>query len=152
MFSKSSMDGTFDTSHTAWLALKGERGDSYCYSTFTSSWTGASSKTVIHVGAGAVTSRQYRFDPGNNGVGSDKTWIEDAASLGAHAAGAPPRTIDGLYDDCKSDILSLDPATNTVFFQVDPQNGVMRNCQGWSNACADDCSSGPQLEELVFTL
>ena len=129
-------------SHATWTTVKGNDGRSYRYTDRDSSFTGFSWETTIEVHGATVVSRAYTRKDMAGAVA--ETWTEDASALGSHAAGAPPLTIDEIYDRCASTVLAKDPAANliTLTFHDD---GVLDTCTYFPKNCADDCAVGYRI-------
>ena len=114
----------------------------YTYARYFESFTGAWHRTTITVENDVVVSRSYEDS-------YETTWIETGADLGSHELGHPVATMPELYDECEDDVLTVDPASNEVVFEVDEQ-GVLRRCTYTPLECDDDCTSGIAIESIEF--
>ncbi|HYP98055.1 MAG TPA: hypothetical protein VER96_05240 [Polyangiaceae bacterium] len=61
-------------------------------------------------------------------------WVERGADVGKHDGGAPPRTVDALYDDCAKLIREHPSAPARLFFHPD---GVLMQCGFAPEDCSD---------------
>ncbi len=79
-------------------------------------------------------------------------WIEDTPDmLGIHSIGAPLKTVDELYADCR-DILTTKNDEQKYSISLDfYTNGVLSYCRYTRKNCADDCTSGVFIDNLTFT-
>lgn len=114
----------------------------YTYGRYFQSWTEEWHRTTIVVEGGAVVSRSYVDS-------SDTSWTESGADLGSHEAGHPVATMPELYDECEDDVLTVDPASNEVVFEVD-ELGLLRRCTFTPIECEDDCTEGVAIESIEF--
>jgi len=114
----------------------------YTYARYFQSFTGDWHRTTITVSGGVVVQRSYEDS-------YETTWTETGADLGSHEIGHPVATMPELYDECENDVLTVDPASNEVVFEVDEQ-GLLRRCTYTPIECEDDCTSGISIESLEF--
>lgn len=131
-------------SRKQWMRLKAEHKNSYQYSILELSFTNNGSETTITVKNGKVTARDYEAfliseEDGSRTILS--TYSEEKKDLGTHTEGAPPVTIDDLYDTCLAKYLTVDPETNTVYFDTN-ESGVISLCGFVPDLCQDDCFVG----------
>lgn len=133
-------------SEDAWEAAKVEHGNSYRYVRRYVSFSGSRSRTEIVVAAGVVTERHHERTGGD---GEPVEYSELGAEVGSHSDGFPPVLLDALYDECRSEVLVQDPATNSITFRTD-ERGLLQACTYTPNLCQDDCTFGPEIDELVF--
>lgn len=134
----------FDESLSQWRQLSAQFNNSYVFSLVQSSVFGFGSTTTITVENGAVTQRAFeayqRTDtPGEKEI--TRSWVENQDELNSNDEGAPPMTIDEIYNACDKDILSVNPADNFIDFKTDA-NGIIRLCTFFPKNCADDCNVG----------
>lgn len=134
----------YTESRKQWMRLKAEHKNSYRYSVLELSVTNHGSETSITVKNGKVTARDYvafliSEEDGSRIVLS--TYSEKGKDLGSHSEGAPAVTIDDLYDTCLAEYLSVDPETNTVYFDTN-ETGVIALCGFVPHLCQDDCFVG----------
>jgi hypothetical protein len=134
-------------SRNAWVALKSENGSSYRYTVKNSSFTGYRSETTVEVLGDRVSRRT--FTSGTDTGTPDTSWLEEGAALGSHPEGAPPLTIEEVYDRCASEVLTQDSGQNviTLTFQSD---GLLQDCSYFPRNCADDCAVGVRVTSLEF--
>jgi hypothetical protein len=143
---------SYSESLEKWNKLKIINGNSYVYQTSFYSWIGEASITEITVIKGTVTSRVYEHFKTNesNGRGAlIDTYSESIDNLGVHESGALPKTIDELYNTCSSDYLTVDPNTNTIYFET-ALNGVMTLCGFVPDRCQDDCFVGTNIKNFEW--
>ena len=136
----------------AWLTTKSTCG-TYHYSVPRSSFSGRNSKTSIEITAGTATRRtgeQWHFVPGPTSGTKvvDGQWTEVGPAVGTHDGAEPARTMDALYDDCASKVLSQDPTKNDITFKADTR-GVLQQCWYVPHDCADDCAVGVIIDEFA---
>lgn len=140
----------FAKSRGLWLQMKAENGDSYRYTTSYSSFSGYRWVTTITVRDGQITERSMVETLLDMGVSSQTdSYMETGSDIGSHAKGAVPRTIDDLYEICGADVLTIDPDQNTITWQTYP-DGLLQICSYFPINCADDCSTGVNIGELVW--
>ena len=134
-------------SRESWAALKAESGSSYRYTAMDSSWTGYRWQTTVEVVQDHVARRSYTSET-DTGVAAT-SWLEEQGALGSNPGGAPPLTIEELYDMCASEVLTQDPTENwiTLTFQSD---GLLQHCSYFPKNCADDCAVGVSMATLEF--
>lgn len=115
----------------------------------TASWAGSRSETIVTVEKGQVVGRSYvskvRKDSSAQMVVREQ-WEEDASSLGSHAAGAEPLTLDKIYQHAKSDWLKKREDAETYF--ETRNNGMISLCGYVPNGCADDCFRGITIDYI----
>ena len=104
---------------------------------------GIGATTEIKVEKGVVVERRYklyRLWEESSTPKIDKWFVETGASIGSYKEGAPPLTMDQLYEECKSTYLSAD-TNNWVTFKSN-SDGVLSACGYYPKNCMDDCFSG----------
>lgn len=141
----------FKESKSAWKELKKKNGNSYEYTVLEQSWTGHGSETIIVVKNGKVTSRHYTAfeisdEDGTKNI-TDSYEENQKREIGSHSSGAPPYTIDKLYNTCLSKYLTVDHEANNVYFETNEQ-GVMMLCGYEPIGCQDDCFKGIRISEF----
>lgn len=141
-----SMNDPLAYSLEKWQELKTANGNDYTYdSTFLSTF-GFGSITTFEITDDQVTARSF--------VGFDETqttneeWTERGAEIGSHESGEPARTVEQVYSECGSAILTQDRNVNVVTLQF--SNDVLEFCDYYSKTCADDCVIGVSIENLRF--
>jgi hypothetical protein len=140
-------------SRAKWRKLADGSGDTYSYSVSTSSWSGYRTLTALQFESGAGTYRRFE----SNGVSFQQgstaplvvEWEERGADVGSHPTGAAVATVDQLYDRCALDVLSRDRNQNTITLDFDDR-GILRACTYRPLNCADDCTMGVGIEDLVM--
>lgn len=134
----------------AWNALKAENGDHYRYETRSVSWTGFRSTTTLTVQGGEVITRVYESRYQND-AGEDvfESWTEEGAAVGSHKSGADPVTLDALYSECRTEVLTQNPQDNAFYVDFHT-NGVLKTCEYRPLACVDDCLFGVSVDALRF--
>lgn len=134
-------------SRVAWDAAKAKHADSYTYTRDFQSWSGFGFQTTVVVAAGQVVERHYKAQ---HVSGGDSTqWSEVGAEVGTHDEGFPAVTVDALYDECATTVLTKDDQANWVHFSTDANN-FLQACTFTPKLCQDDCTRGPVISTLDF--
>ncbi|NOR70381.1 MAG: hypothetical protein GQ532_11935 [Methylomarinum sp.] len=137
-----------ENSLSSWHVLKRQKGASYQYATEFSSWVGFGNETIISVKRDVVVEREYRS--WNNKGEKTLFWNELSPNeLGKHKEGAPLKTMDELYDDCREILITKGSEKNRINLSFN-KRGIMRTCLYTPKYCADDCSSGVRIKSLSF--
>lgn len=137
----------FDKSFKAWQNFKRSSGNSYRYSVHTSSWTGASSQTILTVKAGKVVQRSYiakMIDPETNKAIVVKEWNEGEEEINTYNQGASSITLDEVYHKAKTDWLKKRDHADT-YFEAN-NNGMISSCGYVEKGCQDDCFIGISID------
>jgi hypothetical protein len=71
-------------------------------------------------------------------------WVERSTAIGAHAAGAPARTVDELYDDCARLLAAHRELEPHLYFHP---NGVLMHC-GFT---VEQCRNCPEISIESFS-
>lgn len=90
-----------------WNDLKAKCKGNYSYKIAWSSWVGSGHETEIAVRDNQVIERRFRewsgqpvpIEPGKTPEPQGETWTEQGEQLGSHEKGAPPKTLDQLYEE-----------------------------------------------------
>lgn len=134
-------------SYIKWKNL--ERGkSSYQYTVEFLSWTGFGSQTKIKVKDSKVVGREYyQFEQQGQ---KKEQYTEDAIQLGSHKEGAAIKVIPELYQECAFKVIprSFLPNENLIINYHD--SGVLNTCVTRNSACADDCSVGVKVSQIIF--
>lgn len=143
----------FKESRTAWKKLKKENGNSYVYVVLEQSWTGHGSETTIEVENGKVKTRSYTAfvisdEDGSKSI-TDSYEETSKREIGSNSLGAPPYTIDKLYNTCLSKYLTVDHEANKVFFETN-EEGVIMLCGFVPIGCQDDCFRGIRISDFSW--
>lgn len=131
-------------SEKEWKKLKITHQNSYSYTVSEQSFSGNGTETTISVLKGIVVSRAFEAFLISENDGSKEileTYSETEEDLGSHSEGAPPVTLDVLYEDCGTHYLMVDPETNTIYFDTN-EEGVISLCGHVPDLCGDDCFVG----------
>lgn len=139
-------------SEKEWKKLKNKHQNSYSYTVGEESFSGFGSETTITVMNGEVVSRKYEAYMISENDGSKEiteTYTETEDDLGSHSEGAPPVTLDELYEDCGTEYLMVDPETNTIYFDTN-EEGVISLCGHVPELCGDDCFVGFRLTKFEW--
>lgn len=139
-----------DRSLATWNALKAQHGDHYHYEVSAGSVFGPSYDTTLTVQEGEIVQRDLAITEvdGQGNVTTTKSWSEMGAALGSHDEGAELITIDARYSRCRDDVLSQNPATNTIYLEFQA-NGVLRYCSYAPKNVVDD-GGGEVITDLEF--
>lgn len=134
----------------AWNALKAEHGDHYRYETRFVSWTGFRSTTTLTVRGSVVVTRAYESHYQNDaGEDVSEAWTEEGAAVGSHESGTDLVTIDALYSECRTEVLTQNSQDN-VFYLDFHTNGALKTCEDRPLACVDDYLFGVRVDALEF--
>ncbi|MES2828085.1 MAG: hypothetical protein V4687_08020 [Bacteroidota bacterium] len=144
----------FETSFKAWQKFKAETGNSYSYTAYTASWTGAASETTITISNGQFVSRVYRTLRAHNQMGQPpiysplvEEWREEGSTLNTKQDGAPLLTLDQIYEQAKNDLLLKRPDAKTYF---EAKNDGLISSAGYvEDNCADDCFRGVNIKAII---
>ena len=118
---------------TKWEQLQQVNGDSYTYvASATRESQSIFEDTEITVEDGMVVGRRYTA---HGDVGRFQ-WNETQDLIGSHADGAPPETMEALYEKCRTDILSLDPMAYWITLRFD-QEGLLQQCLYFARNATD---------------
>ena len=143
----------FRESKSQWDELKKRHGNSYEYSLKEQSWTGAGSETTMYVQKGKVVERHFvayviSEEDGTKEI-TDSYKESSKKEVGTHNSGAPPLSIDDLYNTCVSQYLIADPDDNTVYFDTN-EEGIIAICGYVPVGCADDCFTGFHISHFAW--
>lgn len=130
-----------------WQVLKAAHGGHYEYEVHFSSWVGFSDVTTLEVEGDDVVRRRYEARDAEGQVTERCT--EEGAELGTHEHGAPLRTIEDLYAECRRKVLTQDRRENDIYLEF-RYDEVLRYCFYVPKNCADDCSRGVSINALRF--
>lgn len=137
-------------SQQAWLYAKIRHGANYSYVASDQSWVGITFTTRIQVLDDQVTNRSYWESHGNaEAPHSQRSYEETSTTLGMHAYGAAPVTIDRLYEICTHQWLTQKEHGAEVLFQVG-DDGLLRTCGYIRPGCADDCFIGVTIDRIEW--
>jgi major membrane immunogen (membrane-anchored lipoprotein) len=133
----------------AWQDMKAADDGTYQYTRTSSSFTGYRDTTTVVVENDVVVRRTYEvYD--ENGALFD-SFDEQGAEVGSNESGAPARTIDELYEICRDDVLTQDPAQNHIILTFH-DDGILETCVYVPRDCADDCDEGVGIDTLDLSL
>lgn len=131
-----------------WEKIKELNKSSYQYTIVFSSWLGFGYETTIAINNDQFISRQYQSWDNNRKV--IHQWHETSTQeLGHHKEGAPLKTIEELYAQCRDEVLTLSKHDNEFYIKFD-QQGILEHCTSRNKHCADDCSTGVNIKNLQF--
>jgi hypothetical protein len=122
-------------------ALFAQNADTYRYERRFVSWTGWGYTTKFEVENGVVIAREYES--------GEDSWSETVTELGTHHDGHAVKTIPELYDQCESEVLTVDRTQNDVTLTFH-QNGILEACTYFPKNCADDCATGVTIDSITF--
>ena len=136
-----------DESLIKWKNLKDINGTSYKYSVSIAKFATNSNKTIIIINNDSIAEREYyEWDLNGSEI---INWVENTSDiLGTHAKGAPLKTVDNLYSECKN-ILNKNNEQNATSLQFD-KNGVLAYCSD-GRGKVDDYSSTISIKDLIFS-
>jgi hypothetical protein len=134
-------------SRVSFDAAKAKHDNSYVYTRDFQSFSGFGFQTTITVEKGIVIERTYTAQ---HISGGDSTqWTETGADVGSHDEGHPAVTVDALYEECATTVLSKNDELNWINFSTD-DNNFLQACTFTPKNCQDDCTRGPVLSTLQF--
>jgi len=124
----------------AWTTTKAGCAGAYHYSTTSYGPLGVPMyKTTVAIANDQPAARAV--ERWENGAVTDQ-WVETGAQIGTHAEGAPALTMEQLYDDCRTKILSGASGSYDVVFET-AASGALTQCTAMrAKDCVDDCSAG----------
>jgi len=140
----------FDTSLQKWTSYKSSVNNSYSYtvSQYSTAGTGQYSETKINVQNGVVIGRAYTLHATNAGGALLASWVENKTTLNKNAGGAAAITLDAVYAEAKSDWLTADNKTNTIYFETDGSGLISMSGYSAKN-CQDDCFVGVNIKSIT---
>ncbi|MCJ8298508.1 MAG: hypothetical protein MJK13_06155 [Pseudomonadales bacterium] len=131
-------------SYQSWLKLKQEHGANYSYERDTFSAQGNNS-TLLRIEDDIVEYR-YFFEWQEGGTPS-LSWIESYAELSLHNQGTAVKTLDQLYRQCETQILSKALSEYAITLKVDQFN-VLKQCSYTQIQCSANCTKGIRIHGL----
>ncbi len=132
-------------SRVSFDAAKAKHDNSYTYTRDFQSFSGFGFQTTIVVDKGVVVERTYKAQ---HISGGDSTqWTEIGAAIGSHDEGHPAVTVDALYDECATVVLTKNDELNWINFSTD-DNNFLQACTFTPKQCQDDCTRGPVISTL----
>jgi hypothetical protein len=134
-------------SYKNWQKLKEKHNSYYSYERDNLSGEGFHNSTKITVIDNQVEFRDFfEWQQGNTPT---LTWTEDYAKLGTHNQGASVKTLDQLYQQCKSQILNQPQSNHSITFKVDQLN-VLQQCSFTRLSCTSQCTQGIRIQGLTL--
>ena len=134
-----------ENSRLKWQKAMHLNNHNYQYSINFSSWVGFGSNTTIYVSNNTIVKRDYQsWDQDRQNVAN---WTEEDSLLGKHKEGADLLTMEQLYQQCHS--ILLNKKDSRLHFIID-DNGYLKQCLSSPKNCADDCSSGVNIQSLTL--
>jgi hypothetical protein len=131
----------------AWMTTKAECAGAYRYSRNSYGPLGVPAyKTTVAINGDQAAAR--KFERWENGAITAQ-WVETSAEVGTHSEGAAALTMEQLYDDCRTKILSGAAGKYDIVFETDA-NGALQRCTSQvAPDCTDDCSSGVVVQDFA---
>lgn len=137
----------FNNSLRSWHNLKQQHNANYSYERDTLTAEGFNTSTKITVIDDQVEYRDYfEWQQGNSPT---LTWSESYAHINTHQQGVRAHTLDALYSQCKSQILSKPKARYKVILKIDTL-GILQQCSYTKLACTNKCTKGIRLQGLTL--
>ncbi len=127
----------------AWRAARDAHGSNYAYTSKTASFTGTYSQDTYIFAVGSLVAIE-----GERGVSvtdGGKEVAERRSQALAELPETPARTMDDVYEYCRTEVLTKDPNANQVIFSTDAR-GILATCGYVPNGCMDDCFLGDTVE------
>lgn len=139
-----------------WNELKAKCKGNYSYKIAWSSWVGFGHETELVVRDNKVTERRYRewsgqpvpLEPGKTSKPQGKTWTEQGEQLGSHKEGAPPKTLDQLYEEAAKILDEKLEPHHRLFVRFDDR-GLLKSCFYVDTRIADDA---PQTGVVINSI
>jgi len=142
-----SQQAQLEKSRQAWLTLRDKHKGDYSYKVRWSSWVGFGHETVIVVRGSKVAERRYREwtggpqEPVAPGAPAPKpegtSWTEKGDEVGKQKKGAPPKTLDELYEESDK-ILQKKLAPHERLYLKFDKKGLLNSCFYVNTMIADD--------------
>ena len=134
----------FAKSLATWERLKAKCGGNYSYKIRWSSWVGFGHETEIVCRDNKVSERKYRewkgpgvARPGEAAKPQGSSWAEQGDQIGSHKKGAPPKTLDQLYQEAREVLKTKLPPHLRLYVRYDKQ-GLLQSCFYVDTRIADD--------------
>ncbi len=134
-------------SRVSFDAAKGKHDNSYRYTRDFQSFSGFGFQTTITVAQGVVIERTFKSQHVSGGESTQ--WTETGAEVGSHDEGFAAVTVDALYEECATTVLTKNDEINWINFSTD-DNNFLQACTFTPKNCQDDCTRGPVLSTLEF--
>jgi len=136
---------TLAKSLATWEQLKAKCGGNYSYKIRWSSWVGFGRETEIICRQNKVVERKYRewkgrqvpAKPGQPPKPQGDGWTEKGKQVGSHKKGAPPKTLDQLYQEARKVLEAKLPPHQRLYVRYDKQ-GLLLSCFYVDTRIADD--------------
>jgi predicted secreted protein len=148
----------FAKSQTTWRRLKAKCGGDYSYKVRWSSWVGFGHETEIICRRNKVVERKYRewkrgpqlVRPGVVSKPQGTGWTETGDKIGSHKKGAPPKTLDQLYQEARKVLSTKLTAHQRLYVRYDKQ-GLLQSCFWVDTRIADDAPrTGVMISSLTL--
>jgi hypothetical protein len=146
-------ENDYEKSHNAWLRFKDSSNNSYKYVVFRSSFEGVAWETVITVSNGSVIQRDFQYtrtgDLLTHLPEEELKWTENENELGTHenTRAADLLTLDEVYDKTRDEWLIKREDAESYFEAKN--NGLISSAGYYIIGCADDCSTGIYISDIV---
>ena len=131
-------------SRDTWDDLKQKCVGNYRYFVRTSSFTGFGTETEIVVRRNKVAGRRFlvsggieRVLPEGEPEAPQHKWVEKGEEVGKNKEGAPPKTLDELYDEAEKVIAHELAEHEKLYLRFDKQ-GLLTSCFYVDTRIADD--------------
>jgi hypothetical protein len=143
-----------------WQTLKAQCQGNYSYKIRWSSWVGFGHETEIVVRANKVAERKYREwsgpaaapQPGKPPKPQGESWTEKGTDVGSHKKGAPPKTVDELYQQAAQVLQSKLEPHHRLYVRFD-KRGLLTSCFYVDTRIADDAPrSGVVIDSIQLEM
>jgi hypothetical protein len=144
-FIKNSYPIALKQSYRHWLGLKDDYGNNYSYERDSIILTGFNSSTKLVIKNDQVENRYFfEWQTGNT---PSLTWREDFTELGLHDQGASVKTLDELYKQCETVVLSKSITEYAITLTLDRLN-LLKQCSYTKVSCDQNCTKGIRIQGL----
>lgn len=116
------------------------------------SWTGYTCELIVEaIGEEVIrveqTVTRYDHEAGDF-LPAETTVADTAEEIAAGGFCLPILTLSQMYDTCLNEVLCWDPIEANVRVSIDPETGLLNECNYFPPGCADDCMQGFRLQKL----
>ncbi|UYQ95847.1 hypothetical protein MKQ68_12120 [Chitinophaga horti] len=143
-------ESAYQQSFKAWQTFKKASDNSYRFMVKSGSWNGYGSETTFTIEKGVVTGRHHKstiMDGGTGAVTVRNEWTEDASTLNTHDGALEPMTLDDVYHQAKTDLLTKRSKT-TPYFEA-KNDGLISTVGYTMEECVDDCFVGLRIVSIT---
>ena len=144
-FTGKDIPAAWRNSYTDWKDLKRAYQAKYTYERDYNYASRFNSSTKFEIINDQVEFRH--FFQWQTGVSPTLTWSESYNDLDSHNQGSPAKTLDQLYQQCKTEVLNQPQINATLNFVVDQFN-ILQECSITQHNCHSACTQGIRIQGL----